>query len=289
MKEGFLNCNNCKLYYYLMEAENPKGVVQIIHGMQEHAKRYIPFMKFLQKNGYTVFASDLRGHGKSMNLAPGYSDGDIFREIVNDQLEITKFLKEKYKTEIILFGHSFGSFIAQNYITHKDILVQKVVLCGSTYTKNILFAFGKFFAKLTCIFKGKKRSAKFIENMSLKNYGKNFENGNWLSRDEQNWEAYKKDKFCGQQFPANFYYSMFKNSLKNYKNINNINIPILIISGTSDPVSGKNAKGAIKLYKKYKNSDKNVSIILYENARHELLNEINKENVYEDILKFIQK
>ena len=289
MKEGFLNCNNCKLYYYLVESENPKGVVQIIHGMQEHAKRYIPFMEFLQRNGYTVFASDLRGHGNSIETIPGYSDGDIFQEIVQDQIEITKYLKDKYKTDVYVFGHSFGSFITQNYITHKDISAKKIILCGSTYTKNILFRFGKLFAKITCLFKGKKCSAKFIEKMSLNGYGKNFENGNWLSRDEQNWEAYKKDKFCGQSFPANFYLSMFKNSLKNYKNINNINIPILIISGTSDPVSGKNAKGAIKLYNKYKNANKDVSIILYENARHELLNEINKNDVYNDILNFIEK
>lgn len=289
IEDSFKSFDGKELHYYLVEAEKPKAVVQIVHGMQEHAKRYLPFMEFLQKNGYTSFASDLRGHGKSMDEIPGYSDGDIFQEIVKDQIEITKFLKEKYNLPVYIFGHSFGSFITQYYIANSDNIASKAVLCGSTFTNNALYKFGKFFAKLTCAFKGKKHEAKLIENMSLKGYGKKFPNGNWLSRDEENWEKYKADEFCGQPFPASFYLSMFKNGAKNYKNIGNIDIPVLIISGTSDPVSGKNAKGAEKLYRVYKDNGIDVQLILYDRARHELLNETNKEDVYKDVLEFFNK
>ena len=289
IEDTFKSFDGKELHYYLLEAENAKGVVQIVHGMQEHAGRYAHFMEFLQKNGYTSFASDLRGHGKSMDDIPGYSEGDIFKEIVKDQLEITKFLKEKYKLPVYIFGHSFGSFITQSYITNPSSLASKAVLCGSTCTKSLLYSFGKFFARLTCTFKGKKHEAKLIENMSLKGYGKKFEDGNWLSRDPENWEKYKKDEFCGQPFPANFYLSMFKNGAKNYKELGNIDVPLLIISGTSDPVSGKNAKGAEKLYRIYKDNGIDVSLILYDRARHELLNETNKDEVYKDILEFFNK
>ena len=289
IENKFKSFDGKELHYYLLEAKEPKAVVQIIHGMQEHAKRYIPFMEFLQSNGFTVFASDLRGHVENIEEIPGYSDGDIFQEIVKDQIEITKYLKEKYNLPVYIFGHSFGSFITQYYIENSNNIASKAVICGSTYTKSPLYTFGKIFAKLTCIFKGKKHEAKFIENMSLKGYGKKFEDGNWLSRDKENWERYKADKFCGQPFPANFYLSMFKNMGKNYKSIKNIKIPLLIISGTQDPVSGKNARGAEKLYKTYKEDNLDVSLILYDRARHELLNETNKDEVYRDILEFFLK
>ena len=142
-------------------------------------------------------------------------------------------------------------------------------------------------AKICRFFRGKKAKAKLIEKMSIKGYGKHFPDGNWLSRSEDNWYKYTHDPLCGMTFPNNFYYSFFKNARHNYKNIENIPyyLPILIISGTSDPVSGKN--GVVKLFFKYGEAMKKVYFKTYLNARHELLNEINKDEVYEDIGQFI--
>lgn len=283
--------NNFELAGYLWDnVENPKGVVQIIHGMQEHAKRYDDFAKYLNSIGLIVFASDLRGHGQTAiinNLPFGYSDGDIFMEIVKDQIKITEFLQNKFGLPISIFGHSFGSMIAQRYMVENGFKIKNIVICGSTYTNSFQFRAGYHVAKICRFFKGKKADAKLIEKMSVAGYGKKFKNGNWLSRDEKNWERYTSDELCGKVFPTNFYWSFFKNARNNYKNLNNIPyyLPIFLIAGTNDPVSGKN--GIAKLFFTYGKAKKKVFLKTYANARHELLNETNKEEVYKDVGQFI--
>ena len=136
---------------------------------------------------------------------------------------------------------------------------------------------------------GTKKEAKLIENMSLKNYGKTFEDGNWLTRDSKVWEEYKADKFCGKPFPVSFYKSMFSNITKNYKGLKNVNknLPILLIGGSKDPVSNF-GKGLQSLFEKYKKAGLNVTLKMYEDARHEVLNETNKQEVYTELLNFFK-
>lgn len=283
--------NNLELNCYIFEPTiKPKAVVQIIHGMQEHAKRYADFAKYLNSQGYIVFASDLRGHGQTAlqnNLPFGYSDGDIFMEIVNDQIILTDYLSKTYNLPITIFGHSFGSFITQRYIVENGFKIKNAILCGSTYTNSAIYKLGYRVAQLCKLFKGKKKPAKLIEKMSIRSYGKNFLYGNWLTRDDKVFLKYRDDELCGQTFPVNFYHSFFKNARHNYKNLKNIPfyLPILIISGTSDPVAGKN--GIVKLFFTYGKAQKKVYLKTYIDARHELLNEINKDEVYKDITNFI--
>lgn len=284
--------NDFELSCYIWDkVENPTGVVQIIHGMQEHAKRYNDFAKYLNSQGLIVCASDLRGHGQTAlqnGLPFGYSDGDIFMEIVNDQIKITDYLKEKFNLPISIFGHSFGSFITQRYIVENGFKIKNVILCGTTYTNSFIYRAGYRMAQLCRFFRGKKTPAKMLENMSIKGYGKQYPNGNWLSRDEDNWNKYSQDELCGMTFPNNFYYSFFKNARKNYKHLENIPfyLPILIIAGTDDPVSGK--RGVFNLFIKYGRAKKKVYLKSYIDARHELLNETNKQEVYEDVSKFVK-
>ena len=278
--------------YIWDKVEAPKGVVQIFHGMQEHARRYSELAKHLNSNGFIVFAADQRGHGNTaiLNNSPfGYSNGDIFMETVQDQIIFTNYLIEKYNLPISIFAHSYGSFIAQRYMIENGFKIKNIILCGSTYTKNIQFKSGHFVAKCLKMLGMKKKKASIIENLSLKAYGKKFKEGNWLSRDDKTWHDYAQDEFCGKSFPVNFYHSMFKNSLKNYKDIKNIPyyLPILIISGTDDPVAGKN--GVFKLFVTYGKAYKKVYLKTYLNARHELINETCKDEVLRDISTFFSK
>lgn len=281
-----------KLTCYLYdEVENPKGVVVVVHGMQEHALRYGEFAHFLNDSGYIMFSSDLRGHGKNMiDNKPGFDDGDIYKNIVEDYKIFIAKLKKDYKSlPIIVFGHSFGSFITQRLLTECDNLVDKFILCGSTYTNSFVFKMGKILASLTKAFKGGEGSAKLVEACSIKGYGKKFPEGNWLSRDETIWESYKKDSLCGQSFPASFYYSFFKGAIKNYDKLALVDesTPILLICGDADPVGGR-AKAVKKLHKVYLKHWLNAELKIYAGARHELLNETNKQEVMHDILNFIE-
>lgn len=277
--------------YLFKEVENPKGVVQIVHGMQEHGKRYEEFAKYLNKHGYIVFVSDLRGHGESAISIEkqGYSDGDIFEEILNDQIIISNTLSQMFELPLYVLGHSFGSFITQQYMT-KCHVADKIILSGSAYSRNASFKFGNILAKINCVFVGKNKIAKLIEKCSFGAYGKKFPNGNWLTHDEDIFNKYIADPYCGKPFPYSFYRSFFGGALKNYKEVENIrpDTKILIVSGDCDPVGG-NGKLVSKLYDVYHKCGLDVTCKLYPGGRHEILNEPYRKEVYDYILEFIEK
>lgn len=289
-EEIILGANELKLFTYIYDASSkPKAVVLIIHGMQEHAQRYADFAKFLNENNFIVYISDLRGHGKTTTKMPGYDEDDIFELTLQDQNILLNTIKKDYKNlPIFVLGHSYGSFISQSLLLQNP-QIAGLVLSGSTYTNTALYHFGKIMAGI-CGIAGNKKKATVIEKISIQGYGKKFENGNWLSRDNSVWEKYKNDEFCGNTFPISFYQSFFKHITKNYINLKNVNknTPILLIGGTKDPVSNY-SKGLGLLYKKYIKAGLNVELKYYKDSRHEVLNEINKQEVYMDILNFFNK
>ena len=285
--------NGKKLVVYENEIAGAKNVLVLIHGMQEHAMRYNAFSNALSEHGIAFFAADLRGHGKNIDKKPGLDDGNIYKNIVEDYKIFISMVKNKYKgAKVILMGHSYGSFVAQRFVRDYLDLVDKVIICGSSFMNTLLINAAKVIAGINKLFKGREADAKFIESLSIKGYGKGYPNGNWLSRDEKVFKDYASDPLCGGVFPVAFYESMFKEVTKNYHGLKKWqktsakNVPILIISGTDDPVSAK-GKGAKKLYNVYLKAGLNVSVILYEGARHELLNETNKSEVIKNILDFI--
>ncbi|MBR6679704.1 MAG: alpha/beta fold hydrolase [Clostridia bacterium] len=273
---------------YTEPSDSPSALVILIHGMQEYCARYDWFANKLAAENIMFFATDLRGHGKNMQDGkPGLDDGDIYLNIVEDQKAIIKQLKLRFPhTPLILFGHSYGSFITQRFVRDGNDDISKIILCGSSYMNTPIVNAARIIAFLSKLFKGRKSDANLIEKLSIRSYGNSFENKNWLSRDEEIFNKYSNDDMCGQVFPVAFYESMFKNLPKNYKNIKYGN-DVLIISGTADPV-GEFSKGVKKLEQTYLKQGVKASLKLYDGARHELLNETNREEVFEDILKFIK-
>ena len=283
--EGF---HNLPIYTMIYDKViSPKAVVLIIHGMQEHCQRYDSFAKFLNTNGYIVVTSDLRGHGRTMKDKSEYGHGekDIFSECVKDQLCILQQIRGTWNLPIYLFGHSFGSFVSQSLIQQTNE-IEKVVLCGSTNGGCAIFKMGSALLSLMKPFQKNDKRGGLAEKLCVKNFGKKFERGNWLSRDEAVFDKYQADEFCGGSFPFSFYYSMIKNMTKVNRGINKIGAKkLLLIAGTNDPVS-QNSKQVKKLHKLLLKSNVDAKIKLYENARHELINEINREEVYKDVLNF---
>lgn len=288
-QENFKCADGAILQSYIYEAEDAKGTVQIAHGMQEYSKTYFKFAEYLKKQGYNVFLLDQRGHGKSCKSISelGKVSGDIFNQTVNDHLNATEMLVERFDKPIYFIGHSYGSFIAQSYL-QKNKHAKKIILLGSSYMKTPLIRFGKVMANLTVRFKGKDAPAKFIENNSFKRYKKHFKDASWITSDEKETKAFYGDVLNGTPFSAGFYKYMFSNQLKLYKNLKNVdkNLPIAIFSGANDPV-GNFGKGAKKLFNVYDNFGLNVTIKIYPNMRHGILQEKERTKVYKDIIEFI--
>ena len=273
------------------KVENPEGVLLIVHGMQEHSGRYKDFASYLNQNNIIVYATDLRCHGKTCGDVKklGHTDTDVFDEIVQDQVIILHMLNEKYNLPVYLLGHSFGSFIAQKLVQESSDW-QKAIFSGTAYTKTFLIGAGLQIANLTALLKGKHATAKLVEKMSFGAYGKKFKNGNWLSRDENIFTKYKKDEFCGTPFTAGFYQSMFGNMLRIPNGFSKIpkDKPLLIIAGGSDPV-GESGKLPQRLHEELTKLELDCTLQIFPEARHEVLNETNKNEIWKVVLDFIKK
>ncbi len=286
-----LGYNNLELNSYIYDnVVSPKAVVIIVHGMMEHCLRYKNFAEFLNEHGYIVIASDLRGHGKTAPSIDklGFGEDDIFQECLKDQINIINFASEKFKLPIYLFGHSYGSMLSQ-YLIQLTPIIQKCVLCGTANGSSMIMKLGKFAANLLSPFKDEDKRGGIVEKLCIKNYGNKFERGNWFSRDEKVFDDYQADEYCGGSFPFSFYKSLVRNMAKANRGIDKIGTKkLFLIAGSKDPV-GSQGKQVKQLYKIYLKNNVNAKIKIYPEARHELLNEINKDEVYQDVLSFFDE
>lgn len=297
--EKFKSFDGTVLQCYVWDnVKNAKGVVQISHGMAEHARRYDNFAQFLNANGYIVFADDHRAHGmtcskQSKVMKYGYQKGNIYFDTVQDEVAITKYLKDKYGKPVIYLGHSYGSMVGQRYI-QEDSERAGAILSGSACMKGGLLNTGAAIANLQYKLLGGDKVANLLNTMSFGSYNKPYkkekEKGDfgWLSRDPEQVKKYILDEQCGYVMSIAFF-KYFLNGLKesyldeNLKKID-LNKPLAIFSGAEDPVGG-NGKLISKLNDQYKALGvKDLTFKLYEGARHEIINEINNQEVYADIL-----
>lgn len=300
-KGFFIDGNHGKKIFLRVwdKVDKPLGLVQIFHGMAEHGGRYDDFALFLNSRGYIVYADDHRGHGLSLgeNEVLGYIGQDGFNSIVEDERLISQILRDKYRDlPLYLFAHSFGSFIGQEYILKFSDSINGVILSGSAKQDGLDIKAARILASLQNTFFEPSKAAKFLDKLSFGSYNNRVENKrtkfDWLSRNEGEVDKYIEDDLCGYISPINFYYNLFSGFKDLYKSdrlsIINKSLPILIISGDMDPV-GKYGDSLKRLYRTYKDLGlKDISLKLYQGGRHELLNEINKDEVYAFIYKWLK-
>lgn len=298
----FLNgYDNTKIYIHIWDnVSNPIGVVQIIHGMAEHAARYDDFAKYLNSKGFVVFADDHRGHGKTAGSVDnlGYIGKDGFNAIVIDERFVTNIIKTRYPNlPIFIFAHSFGSFIGQEYINRYSSEINGIILSGSAKQSGIRIYIAGLISALYKIVGDERKKNPFLEKLIFWGYNRKFyyckSQFTWLSSNPLEVEKYENDKYCGTVFTTNFYYYLFKGFQSLYKKNKRVMIekklPLFIIAGEDDPV-GNYGDSVTKLYDYYNRlSLNNLTLKIYTNRRHELLNEMNKEIIYDDILEWIQK
>ncbi len=276
------------------EVENPIGCVQIAHGMSEHPDRYDDFAKFLNAKGYIVAADDHRGHRRgAINGENGQVYGDSWNQTLEDMNTLCDYLKETYNLKVALVGHSYGSFLSQRFLElHSDKLAG-AILSGTAYMKGALVGAGKFIASLQALFCGEDKKGKLIDKLSFGAYNKPFvEQGQdfaWLSRDKEQVAKYEADPDCGYVLCIGYYLSFFRGVMKMYgKDAKTISpdFKLMIAVGSDDPVSNK-AVLATKLNNFYLGLGLEPEYKVYQGARHEILNETNKDEVYADFGNFI--
>ena len=291
--------DNTEIVYFKHTANEPKGVVIITHGMAEHAQRYDAFASFLNKNGFVVYAHDQRGHGKTAGNVERlgfFAEKNGWQKVTDDLGELVKLAKnENPNLPVFLFGHSMGSFITRTYIIKNSKQINGAILSGTAGSAGLLGKVGLFVTAIIMLFNKRNSPSALLDKLSFGDFNKAFKPNrtkfDWLSRDDEQVDKYINDPYCGTVFSVGFFNDMMKGlELVNDKNtaskINN-DLPLYFFSGDKDPVS-KNGKQVIDVFNMYKKAGIfNVSIKLYENARHETLNETNKDEVFNDILTWL--
>lgn len=275
-------------------ASEPVGIVQILHGMAEHKERYYDFMQYLAYQGFIYAIHDHRGHGASVKDPShlGYLYIEDSSVIVDDAFQITAYLKDKYgPLEISLFSHSMGTLVARNYLKKYDDQIDRVVMCGPP-TENKLVDFALILAKIMKPFYGQYKPNRLLNKMALGPYNRGFkEENSWICSDPKVVAAYNADPLCGFTFTTNGFINLFKLQKSAYDHqgwkSQNSSLPILLIAGEEDPViQSKQKFTALEQFLEGMGYD-NVTSRLYEGKRHELLNEIGREEIYKDVLKFL--
>lgn len=280
------------------EVENPKGLVQIFHGMAEHSERYDDFANFLNRQGYIVYGDDHRGHGRSQfkDKPLAYIGEDGFNEIVEDEKIISGLIRDKHKgLPLYIFAHSFGSFLGQEYIIRYSRDIDGIILSGSAKQDGFDVKAANILASIQNSLLDPSKPAKLIDKLSFGSYNDHIKvprtKFDWLTRDEGEVDKYIADFFSGYLSPINFYYYLFRafKNLYRPERLEKIHksLPILVLAGDKDPV-GKYGRSVKRLYDQYQDLRmEDIGLKLYQEGRHELLNEINKEEVYKYIYDWL--
>lgn len=286
-------------YYVYTPKTEVRGVVQISHGMCEYIGRYEEFVDFLTGKGVAVCGNDHLGHGNSVSSTEElgfFAEEEGWQYLSKDLFRMTRRMKRQFSgVPYILLGHSMGSFVARHYITVYGDELDGAAIIG-TSGGEVLEKLGLGIAKSIETVKGNHfRSEKLnrlmfgLSNERISNHRTDYD---WVTRDEEIVDRYNEDAYCNFIFTASGFVDLVKLLGKVsdpvWPYLVPKDLPILIASGDADPV-GNYGKGVEKVYRSLKEQDCDVSLKIYEGARHEILNEINRRDVYKDILKWLDK
>jgi alpha-beta hydrolase superfamily lysophospholipase len=278
---------------------SPKGVVQIAHGMAEHAARYDRPAEALVAGGYAVYASDHRGHGKSA-LGPdklGQLGPGGWQSMLKDMRQLSdNILKENPGQPLFLLGHSMGSFLTQQYLQQDATELKGAVLSGTNGRQSVISLWiARMIANRAAKKEGPDAPGTALDKMVFGAYNKSFAPAktkfDWLSRDAAEVQKYVDDPLCGFVCSNGFFVDMFTALSTLGKSANEARIrkdlPIYLFSGTRDPV-GLNGGGVTDLYDRYRRQNiRDLTINLYPEGRHEMFNEINRNEVYRDLVQWL--
>jgi alpha-beta hydrolase superfamily lysophospholipase len=285
---------------YSWVLDNPKAVVQIAHGMGEHARRYDWVAQQLNANGYAVYANDHRGHGETSGPVLGYMGADGWNRSLADMYELGQLARGKHEgLKLILLGHSMGSMLSQQFITRYGCSIDALVLSGSPGFKESKLAFiNLLLMKFERWRHGPDGTSMLMQNAIFGNSNAPFDGPGatgyeWLSRDQEEVATYIADDQCGFVLSPASLIDMSQGSAISQDKLSLLripqNLPIYIFSGAEDPVHGKQVDldRLVNTYRKRGLSQ--LSYKLYPGGRHEMFNETNKDEVVTDLVQWLEQ
>lgn len=277
-----------------------KAVVQLAHGMAEHISRYARFASYLCDNGYIVYGNDHRGHGKTAGTIENVGFlGEVngFEFVVEDMVYLSDRIQQNHPDlPIFLLGHSMGSLLVRYYISKQGNRLKGAVLSGTMGHPGILGRVALLIAQLEILFKGKRAKSPRLNQLSFGSANDAFKPArtdfDWLSRDAVEVDKYVEDPYCGAVFSAGFFRDLLSGLYKTFSTETleqtPEDLPLLLFSGEQDPVGGR--RGVTKVYQSYLEAGvKDINLKLYPGGRHEMLNEINRQEVFDDVVTWLDK
>ncbi len=295
LKEKIISLGEIEILKYSPDEVESNIIFHLVHGAMEYSERYEEFIELLVKNQITVYTTDLPSHGRNFSKEKGFHDFNK-SDALNTLLVVKRVIDRENidNKKVVLFGHSFGSFLSRELVYSDLAVYDGLILSGTSWLFNFLLNTAERFTR----FSKSESVSKFNNNLvfgSNGNASKFRGNGKeWLSNDAKEVEKYKNDPLCGNLF-SNRALNALLLTLKDNKNVEKIEkfkykeMPHLIIFGAKDPV-GNFGIDVSKYGEILKNNGiNNVTLIEYKDSKHEILFDVEKENVKIDILNFLNK
>lgn len=277
----------------------PRGIVHIAHGMSEHGGRYAAVAEALTEAGYAVYAHDHRGHGRTAETERDlghFADAGGWAKVVDDIGAVQRRARRDHPgVPLFLVGHSMGSLLARSYAIEHSDLIDGLVLSGTAGSPGAMGRVGALVAKTEARLRGPRRPSTLMNKLTFGSFAGRFKPArtefDWLSRDTEQVDAYIADPLCGRVPSAQFFVDL----LTGVAQINDADqvahmrpdLPIYLFSGGRDPV-GDNGQGVRAVHDLYETVGiRDLTLLLYPDARHETFNELNRAQVVGDLIAWL--
>lgn len=275
-----------------------RGIIQVLHGLGEHSRRYARFAGVANARGYAVVCHDHRGHGGHDPENRGYfAPADGWNRLVSDALCVHEFAADRFPGQPhTLLGHSMGSYLAQSFAMHHGARLNALLLSGSTWYGRAQPVFANLLARAECWRVGEHRHSALLDKLGFANFNRRFEPArtefDWLSHDDEEVDKYAADPNCGGPFTAGLWRDVTGGLYEISSDMQlarvPTDLPILITGGELDPLGGERGMGKLALHYA-QTSHSRLSVKIYPGGRHEMLNEVNRDQVTADWLDWIDR